>query len=314
MHPEALQQALAPYTGELGPGCLAQVGGGSINHSFVLTSCAGRQFFLKTNVAARLAMFEAEADGLAELAAAAAVRVPAAIASGIAGDRCWLLLEYLELGSGGERAAGTLGRQLASQHRRTAGHFGWHRDNTIGSTPQSNTPGESWADFFRDQRLAPQLQLVGATGASSRLLDLGARTCAAVPSLLADHRPAPALLHGDLWGGNWAETRDGRLVILAMMGGRTVESVDLRSLFSKRAHLLFTTLRSRSLSYKIDLTQDFAAQMLPLFEEGRLRPVIDTVMDWQDVQDAHRRMGANKNIGKIVLQVNGAPGSKRKFA
>lgn len=101
-----------------------------------------------------------------------------------------------------------------------------------------------------------------------------------------------------------ALARDGRLVILALMGGRTVDSVDLRSLFAKRAHILFTTLRSRSLSYKIDLTQDFARRMLPLFDEGKLQPVIDSVMAWQDVQKAHRRMGANENIGKIVLRVN----------
>lgn len=100
--------------------------------------------------------------------------------------------------------------------------------------------------------------------------------------------------------------RDGRLVVLALMGGRTVASVDLRALFAKRAHLLFTTLRSRSPSYKIDLTQAFSERMLPLFEEGLLKPVIDSVMDWSAVQDAHRRMGANKNIGKIVLRVNGS--------
>ncbi|HMB92445.1 MAG TPA: NAD(P)H-quinone oxidoreductase [Rhodothermales bacterium] len=164
---------------------------------------------------------------------------------------------------------------------------------------------------------APKHNACLALGAEAAI-DYQSEDFAARITDLTDGRGVEVIL--DFIGASYFEAnvqslaRDGRLVILAMMGGRTVESVDLRSLFSKRAHLLFTTLRSRSPSYKIDLTQDFASRMLPLFEEGRLKSVIDTVMDWQDVQDAHRRMGANKNIGKIILQVNGAPGSKGEFA
>ena len=96
---------------------------------------------------------------------------------------------------------------------------------------------------------------------------------------------------------------DGRVVQLATLGGSTVESVSLRQLMAKRVHLMASTLRSRDLQYKIRLTQDFAAQKLPLFVDGDLKPVIDSVYDWTEVADAHRRMEANKNIGKMVLQV-----------
>ncbi len=96
---------------------------------------------------------------------------------------------------------------------------------------------------------------------------------------------------------------DGRLVLLSMLGGSRVEALDLRALFGKRLHVLFTTLRSRSLAYKIDLTQDFARRMLPRFEDGSLRPVIDAVYNWTEVQAAHRYMGENRNTGKIVLRV-----------
>ena len=96
---------------------------------------------------------------------------------------------------------------------------------------------------------------------------------------------------------------DGRLIILSMLGGRIVEDVDLASLFRKRARVIATTLRSRSLAYKIALTQAFSKRWLPLFEDERLLPVIDSVYEWTDVQDAHRHMEANKNIGKIVLRV-----------
>ena len=96
---------------------------------------------------------------------------------------------------------------------------------------------------------------------------------------------------------------DGRLIILSMLGGRMVESVDLGALFRKRAQVITTTLRSRSLAYKIDLTKAFSKKWLSFFESGHLVPVIDSVYDWADVQDAHRHMGANKNAGKIVLRV-----------
>ena len=99
---------------------------------------------------------------------------------------------------------------------------------------------------------------------------------------------------------------DGRVVQLATLGGATVEEVSLRALMAKRVHLMATTLRSRSLDYKIRLSQEFAAYALPLFEKGTLRPVIDCVYDWGHAAEAHRRMEANENAGKLVLRVGGA--------
>ncbi len=96
---------------------------------------------------------------------------------------------------------------------------------------------------------------------------------------------------------------DGRIVQLATLGGSTVEEVSLRDLMAKRVHLLTSTLRDRSLDYKVQLTHEFASDVLPKFVDGQLRPVIDSTYDWTDVADAHRRMENNKNAGKIVLQV-----------
>jgi putative PIG3 family NAD(P)H quinone oxidoreductase len=96
---------------------------------------------------------------------------------------------------------------------------------------------------------------------------------------------------------------DGRIVQLATLGGSTVEEVSLRALMAKRVQLLASTLRSRRLEYKVELTQEFASDVLPRFIEGELAPVIDSVYDWADVADAHRRMENNENAGKIVLQV-----------
>jgi tumor protein p53-inducible protein 3 len=96
---------------------------------------------------------------------------------------------------------------------------------------------------------------------------------------------------------------DGRLVLLATLGGGRIDSFDLRELFKRRAHVFASTLRNRNLSYKVKLTQEFAAEMMPKFLDGSLKPVIDRVFDWEDVAEAHRHMGENRNVGKIVLRV-----------
>jgi len=98
-------------------------------------------------------------------------------------------------------------------------------------------------------------------------------------------------------------TTDGRIIQLATLGGSTVEQVSLRDLMAKRVQLLTSTLRDRSLNYKIQLTQEFASDVVPAFVDGELRPVIDSAYDWTEVAEAHRRMENNENAGKIVLQV-----------
>lgn len=97
---------------------------------------------------------------------------------------------------------------------------------------------------------------------------------------------------------------DGRIVMLATLGGATLDRVNLRDFFRKRATIFASTLRNRSLQYKIRLTQDFVGHAMPLFEDGSLRPVVDRVFDWSQVADAHRYMGENRNVGKIVLKVS----------
>ncbi len=97
---------------------------------------------------------------------------------------------------------------------------------------------------------------------------------------------------------------DGRLVMLAMMGGSKLESVRLSRLFNKRIHFKTSTLRSRSLAYKAALTRDFVQNVMPAITAGSIGPVIDKVYDWKDVEAAHAYMAANLNTGKIVMTVS----------
>jgi tumor protein p53-inducible protein 3 len=97
---------------------------------------------------------------------------------------------------------------------------------------------------------------------------------------------------------------DGRLIVLATFGGGRVDEFDLRKILTKRLSVIGPTLRSRSLDYQIKLTKEFSDFALPTVENGILRPVIDSVFEWDDVSEAHKYMEANKNIGKIVLEIN----------
>ena len=97
---------------------------------------------------------------------------------------------------------------------------------------------------------------------------------------------------------------DGRLVILALMGGTKLEQANIGSILRKRLQIIGSTLRSRSLDYKIKLTKELQAFAWDHFASGTLQPVIDSVYNWQDVAEAHRCMEANKNKGKIILQIS----------
>lgn len=186
------------------------VGGGSINQAYRVDSSRG-PFFIKLNRADRLDMFTAEAEGLDALSQAVSLRVPRPVCSGVAGDRAFLVLEHLELGSPGSAAA--LGEGLAALHRVCTDQFGWHRDNTIGSTLQSNRRNHDWVAFWAGQRLDVQLRMAVVKDAGARLAARGERLLEVLPVLLGGHQPPASLLHGDLWSGNYAYTRDGDPVI-----------------------------------------------------------------------------------------------------
>lgn len=185
------------------------VGGGCINTAQILSD-GQRGYFVKLNRATRLAMFESEAEGLNALAAPGVIHVPTPVCVGVVGSQSYLVMERLDLSGrlDGVRA----GRQLAQLHRVTAPAYGWHRDNTIGATPQPNTLCGDWLTFWREQRLGHQLRLAAANGYGGQLLTLGERLLADLAALLG-HDPAPSLLHGDLWGGNIGATPDGQPVI-----------------------------------------------------------------------------------------------------
>ena len=188
------------------------VGGGCINRTYVIEDAKDR-YLVKLNHAAADEMFAAEVDGLSAILASGAVRVPKSICQGRAGDEAYLVLEHLTFG--GEETVGMrrLGAALAALHHCVGTHYGWHRDNVIGATPQCNAISEDWPAFWRERRLGFQLQCAAVRGCSAALRQKGERLLERVDELLRGHTPPPALLHGDLWSGNYAVLTNGDPVI-----------------------------------------------------------------------------------------------------
>ena len=186
------------------------IGGGCINSTSVISG-GGHKYFVKINSADLLHMFEAEGEALTVMSQTRTVRVPEPVNWGEFEGTAWLAMEYLSLG--GKASQALLGEQLAAMHRRSADRFGWHRDNTIGSTPQRNRWQQDWIEFFRDQRLGYQLSLAASKGHRGQLQRLGERVMSSIDELFSGYSPVPSMLHGDLWGGNHATTDSGDPVI-----------------------------------------------------------------------------------------------------
>jgi fructosamine-3-kinase len=206
-----LQEALARALGcEVAPRPEAVVHGGSINDCYRWQGAAG-PVFVKCCDVSRGWILEAEADGLSRLAKA--IRVPAVRAAGIAGRQAFLALEWIELRSPDAKAERRLGEALARLHRVTADAFGLERDNAIGATSQSNALTTDWVAFWRERRLGAQLDLAARNGYGGRLRERGQRLLERVGDFFSGYRPAPSLLHGDLWAGNRAMRADGAPVV-----------------------------------------------------------------------------------------------------
>jgi putative PIG3 family NAD(P)H quinone oxidoreductase len=110
----------------------------------------------------------------------------------------------------------------------------------------------------------------------------------------------------DLVGGNYfpgnleALVSRGRLICVGTMAGAKSE-IEIGLLMRKRAVIIGTMLRGRTLEQKAEATRLFASAVLPLVSRGVIRPVIDRVYPVDEIRDAHERMESNASFGKIVL-------------
>ena len=189
-----------------------RVGGGSISPAYRVPVGDG-DVFVKTGSVDAGDMFAAEAEALELLGGPGVIRVPQPIGQGVDAEGAFLIMAYIAFGRAAQGSERALGEGLARIHAVTRAEHGWHRDNTIGSTPQPNRSDHDWARFFARQRLGHQLDLVAASGGYDELVGTGRRLEQRLGGLFEDYVPAASLLHGDLWGGNVAFDERGRPVI-----------------------------------------------------------------------------------------------------
>ncbi len=97
--------------------------------------------------------------------------------------------------------------------------------------------------------------------------------------------------------------KDGCLSIIAFLGGAVVEKVDLAPIMVKRLTITGSTLRPRTPEEKRAIRDDLLSQVWPLLDEGKLAPIIDAVVPFEDVAKAHRLMETSGHIGKIMLRI-----------
>ena len=185
------------------------IGGGCINNALKLKTNVGT-YFLKWNDAAQFpGMFHSEAKGLNLLRDSNSVYVPEVILADEAGGYSFLLLEYIDAGAMNNNYWENFGSRLAELHRVSATNFGLDHDNYIGSLKQGNHQHPTWKEFFINERIIPQLTLANL---DSRLTGKFDNLFEKLDDIFPNE--PPALLHGDLWSGNYMVSATGDPVIM----------------------------------------------------------------------------------------------------
>ncbi|MCF8246645.1 MAG: fructosamine kinase family protein [Saprospiraceae bacterium] len=189
------------------------VSGGDINQAMKLETREGL-FFLKINTDPFSgAMFEAEAEGLALLAATKCIQTPEVQGFGMTVEGGFLLLEHFNISYRPTGFWEKFGAALAELHRNSAINFGLGNDNFIGSLPQSNCLHDTWSDFFKNERLQPQLEIAKQKNKLQPTDIQGfEKFCKRLPDICPVE--PPALIHGDLWSGNFLCSADGQPVLV----------------------------------------------------------------------------------------------------
>ena len=216
--------------------------GGDINDVYVL-SCTTDKYVVKINDAHKFpGMFEAEAKGLQLLEASNSFAIPHVINYGKVNGTSYLLLEFISAGKSSDEFWQLFADNLAKLHKTTQTYFGLDHANYIGSLPQSNTLETTASDFFIRQRLEPQFKLAVDAGFKFSSIDAFYKNI----SVELPNEP-PALIHGDLWSGNYLITTTGEPVLIDPSVSFSIRELDLAMMqlfggFSPDVYTLYNEL------------------------------------------------------------------------
>lgn len=192
---------------------ISAVSGGSINETFTISTNTGKFFVKKNSASLYPEMFEKESRGLQILSGKSLLKVPEVIATGQSENTAFLILEHIESGKRGSGFWDRFAKGLAQLHKNSADYFGLDHDNYIGSLHQSNKKHDNWIDFFRTERLEKQVKLARDNGRMGKaVLSSFENFYWKLPDIFPDE--PPALIHGDLWGGNFMVNGSGEATII----------------------------------------------------------------------------------------------------
>jgi len=222
-----------------------QLVGGSINHVFRVESDRGI-FVMKINSLAKYPeMFKTEARGLTTLSETKSISCPEVIGYSELESHQILLIEYIQEGKPLNDFFEDFANRLATLHRVTSSHFGLKYNNYIGRLSQDNTEEKTILDFFIQRRLLPQLHLA----VKSETLDTSSRTkfdvlLKKLPTLLPNEEAA--LLHGDLWSGNFIAGENGTVSLIdpAIHYGSRESEIAMTKLFGGFDHSFYSTYQN----------------------------------------------------------------------
>jgi fructosamine-3-kinase len=167
--------------------------GGCINNAIKINTNKG-DFFVKWNINSKANMFQSEYNGLKVLKDTNTIRIPNVLCF----DDDFLILEFIPPSNPNNAFWEVFGQKLALMHKQTHSKFGLDFDNYIGSLYQDNTQNKNWTEFFIQNRLQAQLSIGNFSGT---LLSDFDKLFQKLPNLFPNEKPA--LLHGDLWSGNF---------------------------------------------------------------------------------------------------------------
>ncbi len=189
------------------------IGGGSINQVFLVQTSSG-SFFLKYNTAqAHPQMFSSELQGLQLMANTKTIRIPQSYYAYEGQQYSFILMEYIEQKGYASDFWEKFAHDLAALHSQSSQSFGLNFSNYMGSLSQSNKQHSSFAEFFIEERLEPQIKMARNDGyLSSKHIKQAENLYSELASIFSNEKPS--LVHGDLWSGNFMSDEKGQAVIM----------------------------------------------------------------------------------------------------
>jgi fructosamine-3-kinase len=188
-----------------------QVFGGDINQTFHLQTNMG-PFFLKLNKGNLKDMFQKEFEGLQLLYQTKTIKIPEVVLYGSFENNIFLVIEFIQKGNVSKNFWQTFAEQLAAMHRNSNDQFGLSSGNYIGSLSQQNNYCDSWQEFYATQRILPLIELAFVQNKCTKADVVSAeKLCKHLHNFLPEEEPA--LVHGDLWSGNFMSDEKGNPVI-----------------------------------------------------------------------------------------------------